>query len=269
MSPRKIALDPVRADGSPVRLTRRNHGRGHSYRLDGHKVPGVTTILNALPKPALTKWAAEKAADHAVNHWDELAALPVSERHKRILWAHREDVSAAMARGTRIHALGDKLAHGEDVKVPDDLVGPVEAYARFLDYWQIEPHASETPIASTRYRYGGTADLWGSIGRLGVSSALIDLKSGRGLYDETALQLAGYRYADLWQPDGPTSEEPLPEVEDVFVAHITPDDVRLVPVEVTPDTFRGFLYVAEVARLLERLRDERPIGDQLVREDYA
>jgi hypothetical protein len=258
----------VRVDGTPVRLTRRNHGRGHSYRLDGHKVPGVTTILNALPKQ-LTKWAAEKGADHAINHWDELAALPLAERHKRIMWAHREDVTSKGIRGTRIHALGDKLAHGEDVTVPDDLRGPVEAYARFLDFWQIEPHATETPIGHTRYRYGGTADLWGSIGRLGIGSALIDLKSGKGLYDETALQLAGYRYADLWQPDGPSSEEQLPDVEDVFVAHISPDDVRLVPVEVTPETFRGFLYVFEVSKLLERLRDERPIGDAYTREDYA
>jgi hypothetical protein len=63
------------------RLTRRNHGRGHSYRIDGRKVPGVTTILNALPKQ-LTKWAAEKGADHAINHWDELAALPLAERRE-------------------------------------------------------------------------------------------------------------------------------------------------------------------------------------------
>ncbi len=254
---------------SAPRLSRRNHGRGHSYRLDGVKIPGVTTILNALPKPALTKWAASCAADEALNHWDELATLPPSERHARILWAHRDTVRSAAVRGTRVHALGDRLAHGEEVKVPEDLRGPVEAYARFLDRWQIETHATETPIAHTRYRYAGTADLWGSIGRLGVSSALIDLKSGRGVYDEVALQLAGYRYADLWQPDGPDSEEPLPEVEDVFVAHITPDDVRLLPVEVTPETFRGFLYVAEVARLLERLKDERPIGDAYVFEDYS
>lgn len=249
-------------------LTRRNHGRGHSYRIDGIKVPGVTTILNALPKQ-LTKWAAEKGADHAINHWDELAALPLAERHKRIMWAHREDVTSKAVRGTRIHALGDRLAHGEDVKVPDDLRGPVEAYARFLDRWEIVTFATETPIGHTRYGYGGTADLWGGIGKLGVTSALIDLKSGKGIYDETALQLAAYRYAELWQPDGPDSEALLPEVEDVFVAHITPDDVRLLPVEVTPDTFRGFLYVFEVFKLLEKLKDERPIGDAYVFEDYS
>ena len=61
-------------------------GRGHSYELDGEKVPGVTTILSkGVPKPALVDWAARMAADYAINHWDELATQPLSDRHD----AHR------------------------------------------------------------------------------------------------------------------------------------------------------------------------------------
>lgn len=263
MSPRKAAAPA----GPEPRLTRRNHGRGHSYRIDGEKVPGVTTILNAVPKQ-LTKWAAEKAADHAVDNWTELAALPPSERHRRIMWAHREDVTSKGVRGTRVHALGERLVHGEAVEVPDDLRGPVEAYARALDFWQIEPRASETPVGSTRFGYAGTADLWGSIGKLGVELALIDLKTGKGLYESTALQLAGYLECDTWHPDGPSSEEPLPDVEEAYVLHILPDDVRLVPVDVSPRLRRGFHYVHEQHKLLAWLNDERPILDALVREDY-
>lgn len=38
-------------------IARRNHGRNHSYTVDGQKVPGVTTIIgNGLPKPALVAW---------------------------------------------------------------------------------------------------------------------------------------------------------------------------------------------------------------------
>jgi len=249
------------------RLERRNYGRGHGYKIDGRKVPGVTTITGVLPKQ-LTKWAAEKGADHAVEHWDELAALPLMERHKRILWAHREDVSSKSIRGTRIHTLGEKLVYGEEVSVPDDLVGPVNAYARFLDFWAIEPTASEVPVGSVRYGYAGTADLFGSIGRLDVDSALRSRPNRSSRRPEVALQLAGYRYADLWQPAGPESEEDLPAVQECFVAHIGPDDVRLIPVETDPALFRGFLYVAEVWKLLERLEDERPLGDALSREDY-
>jgi hypothetical protein len=249
------------------RLSRRNYGRGHGYKLDGHKVPGVTTILNALPKPALTKWAAECGADVVLNDWDTLAGMKPSERHDAVLWAHKRVVKSAATRGTRIHSLADKLAHGEEVEVPDDIRGPVEAYARFLDAWQIETFATETPIASTRYRYGGTADLWGKVGRLGVT-ALLDVKTGKGVYAETSLQLAGYRYADLWQPDGPESEAALPAVDECYVIHVRPDSVELLPLDVDETLFRGFLYVAEVAKLLDRLKDESPVGSALTLEDY-
>ena len=56
---------------------RRNYGGGHGYWLvneDGTEtdVPGVTTILSdAIPKQ-LKQWAADQAADYAVDHWAEL-----------------------------------------------------------------------------------------------------------------------------------------------------------------------------------------------------
>lgn len=251
------------------RLSRRNHGKGHSYKLDGVKIPGVTTILNALPKQ-LTRWAAEQSANYALDHWDELATLPPSDRHKRIMWAHRETVKAAALRGTKIHALGDKLAHGEPVEVPDEHRAAVEGYARFLDEWQIEAVATECPVGHTRYRYAGTADLVGIVGRIDSSALMfLDLKSGRGVYDEAALQVAAYRHADLWQPDGPETEAPMPETAEGFVVHIGPDATRLLPVDSDADMFRGFLYVAEVSKLLRRLEDERPILPALELEDYS
>ena len=68
---------------------RRNHGRGHSYLLDGEKVPGVTTLIsNGFPKSALINWAARTVAARAVDGWDELAELPVSERLRTLEKAH-------------------------------------------------------------------------------------------------------------------------------------------------------------------------------------
>lgn len=252
-----------------TRLQRRNHGRGHSYKIDGRKVYGVTTVCNTLPKDALTKWAATCAADEAINHWDDLAALPPSERHSRILWAHRNTVKSAATRGTRIHALGEQLANGDQVDVPDEIAGPVTAYAKFLDRWDIEVVATETPVGSPRYGYAGTADAWATIGKLDNLSVLLDLKTGKGVYESTALQLAAYRFAELWQPDKGV-EELLPAVDDVFVAHILPDDVRLLPVTADADTFRAFLYLMQTRRWLDDYRDEPLVGAALNRpEDYT
>jgi hypothetical protein len=61
-------------------IERRNHGRGHSYLVDGQKLPGVTTILNTLPKNALVEWAGKTTANYAVDYWAELAELTPSKR---------------------------------------------------------------------------------------------------------------------------------------------------------------------------------------------
>lgn len=250
-----------------TRLKRRNYGRGHGYQLDGEKVVGVTTAIDTLSKPALLRWYGDQAAKRAVDEWDELAQLPVSERLERIRFGARDTVQAAALRGTEIHALGQQLADGGQVDVPDEHRGPVEAYARWLDKWEVETFASETPLASTAHRFGGTADLWGRVGKLDGAMCLLDVKTGKGVYEETGLQLAAYRHTDLMQireegPDGKpiVSEITTPAVDLVFVAHVLPDDVRMLPVSAGPDVFRDFLYVLQVYRARERWKDWPLIG---------
>lgn len=240
------------------RLVRRNYGRGHGYQLDGEKIVGVTTAIGVLDKPALRNWYAEEAAKRAVNEWERLTELPITERLDYIKRGARDKTTAAALRGTQIHTLGQSLAHGEDVDVPPEHVGPVEAYARFLDKWDIQPLASETPLANLTHKYGGTADLWGTIGKRDNAAALIDIKTGKGIYSETGLQLAGYRYSDLIQIDG--AEVVTPQVDLVYVAHVLPDDVRMLPVVADERVFRQFLYVLQAYRATEEWKDWPLIG---------
>lgn len=251
------------------RLVRRNHGRGHSYTLDGVKVTGVTTTLSlGFPKPALVQWAANMAASYAIDHADDLAGLPAHERIRAVAFAHRTESRRAMARGTKIHGYGERLVAGEAVEIPDEHRDPAEAYARFLDAWGIDPIAVEATVASTTSRYAGTLDLVATVAARDGARALIDIKTGKGVYDDVALQLAAYRYADLWQPDGPESEADNPPVDMVFVAHVLPDDVRMVPVKAGEFEHRIFLYVQQIARWIDSLAwhgDEPPefsvVGD--------
>lgn len=253
----------------PSRLTSRKYGAsGHAYFIDGIKVDGVTTILGALPK-SLTQWAADSAATEAIENWDELADLPLVKRLDRLRYAHRNKRDKAAARGTEIHKLGEGLYGGLPLEVPPEHRGAVEAYAKFLDAWDITPIASETPLVNLDYRYGGTADLWATIGVRDNVRALIDLKTGNNVYESTVLQLTGYRNATLWQPakgDAKTrqaSEEPLPPVDETWVAHILPDTVRMRPVR-TDGQFRAFLYVQQVHHWLEAhgFKGEEPLIDE-------
>ena len=243
-----------------TRLVRRNYGKGHGYQLDGEKITGVTTALGVMDKPALRNWYAEQAAKRAVDEWDRLADLPVSDRLDYIKRGPRDTVTAAALRGTEIHSLGEKLAHGDEVEVPAEHRGPVEAYARFLDEWDVQTIATETPLASVQHRYGGTADQWARIGRRDGAMCLLDVKTGKGVYSETGLQLAAYRYSELIQPEKGVEIE-TPAVDLVYVAHVLPDTVRMLPVIANEAVFRDFLYVLQVYRHVEACKEWPLIGE--------
>lgn len=231
---------------------------GRVYKLDGEPIPSVTTILNALPKQ-LKQWAADCSANLAIEKWDELAKMPLTKRLDTIRYAHRDVVGEAATRGTDIHGYGEKLVNGETVEIPAELRGPVQAYARFLDKWKIEPIATEVPICNITNRYAGRGDLWGTVGVRDDARCYIDLKTGKNVYESTVLQCTGYDGAEIWQPDGAESEQAYEPVDLVYVAHILPDDVRMLPVRGVggapkpgPLDFRAFQYVQQVYRWLDR-----------------
>lgn len=238
---------------------RKNHGTGHSYYLGERKLDGVTTILSkGLPKPALVQWAANTAAALAVDEWDRLAELPPSERLKVISKAPNAARDAAAVKGTRVHALADKLANGEEVAVPEDIAGQVEACVRFLDEWDVQTVYTERPVYHDRYLYAGTFDL---LALLGDKVWLLDFKTNKsGPFGDTAFQLAAYRNAThLEHPDGGTCL--MPKVDECGVVWIRSDGYDLHPYHADSGVFRQFLYIQQCARAAEECRDYR--GDAL------
>ncbi|WP_133849891.1 hypothetical protein [Labedaea rhizosphaerae] len=242
----------------PVR--RVNSGRGHRYEdAHGRKVPGVTTVISSgVPKPALINWAARVTAAYAVDYWDELAELPVSERLTRLEKARFGERDEAARRGTQVHSLAERLVHGEEVDVPEALAGHVRAYVDFLDQWRVQPVLAEFVVASHRHGYAGTADLLAYLddpdepGR--AVPWLLDIKTSQGVWGETALQLAAYRYADVYRAaDG--TELPVPEVERTGVVHVLGDGYQLVPVVAGRAQHRTFLYAQQIAAFVDTAKE--------------
>lgn len=228
-------------------FTRRNFGRGHSYYLDGQKLPGVTTILSdGLAKPALVNWAAKAVAGYAVDHWDELGEQAVSARLEVLKGAHWADRDAAAKRGTEVHALAERLANGEEVEVPDELAGHVDAYVKFLDEFDPQPVLSEFPVVHLEWKYAGTCDLIADFP--GHGRLLCDIKTARsGVFPDNALQLSAYRWAQKYLgPDGELHD--MPQVDGCAVIHVRSDGYSLVPLETGPEVHRVFLYCQQLWR---------------------
>lgn len=219
---------------------------------DDKRIPGVTTILgDGLPKPALINWAANATADYAVNNWDHLADMGVADRIKVLKKARYEDRDAAAKRGTEVHDLAEHLLKGEEVTVPDELRGHVESYVRFLDEWQPTPVIVEKTVVNYTYGYAGTLDMVVDLpdGR----RVLADIKTTRsGIYGETALQLAAYRYAEVYLDNG--DELPMPEVHVTWGIWVRADGYQVVPLLADPGTFDDFRRVAAVARTAQRIK---------------
>lgn len=153
-------------------------GKAHiRYRTaDGKHVPGVTTILGVLAKPALITWANQMG----------LEGIDTTKY-----------VDAAARVGTLAHYLVECHLKGEGPSLDDYAPNEVqkaewsfkkfEAYAREHD---LEPILLETPLVSEEYRYGGTVDYYGL--RDGIR-VVIDFKTGSALYPDNLTQAVAYR----------------------------------------------------------------------------
>jgi hypothetical protein len=253
---------------------------GHSYKLDGTKVDGVTTILgNGIPKPALVGWAAKSIAEYvgeritittagtvdATTLAQDLATIGRENRYSKwpndgsvsrlafietLKGVHWQDRDRAAKRGTEVHALAERIIQGEEIDVPAELVGHVDSYIKFLDEWQVSPIVVEGVCGHRKHRWMGTFDL---VADLHGERWLLDLKTTRsGIFGETALQLAAYRHAEFYiDPDG--DEQPMPEVDHVGAVWCRADGYDLIPVEAGPDQYRMFQYAQMVARFTTEL----------------
>lgn len=177
------------------------------YRDGKKRLPGVTTVIGSvLAKPALVWWAAGIASEVTA---EALAAgIPVDQALELGRKAHNVRRDAAADAGTLAHSYVEQwLAHESlAVDLADEQQAKAFAAARRLIDWveqaesagRIEVLGSEVPIVDVASGYGGTLDM---VVKLGGIPHIVDFKTGKGVYDETAIQLGAYRC--LWNLHNP------------------------------------------------------------------
>lgn len=146
------------------------------YKLkDGTIVPGVTTVLGVLAKPALIHWA-----------WD-LGSRGIDYRKYR-------DKMASI--GTLAHYMIECDLKDEDPELDSYSKEEINlAENALISFWEWKkqynpkPLGVELQLSSEKYRYGGTIDLYCEIdGELW----LVDFKTGKAIYPEMVTQLSAY-----------------------------------------------------------------------------
>jgi hypothetical protein len=231
---------------------RRNYGRNHGYVDDaGLKIPGVTgTLDDGVPKKALKAWAAGVTADYALDHWDELAAKPLSERYWALRGAYNQVRTQAMTRGSKLHIVIEALSKGETVSYDPVLQPRVLAGLDFLDDFDAQPLYLEEAVWSETHHYAGTFDWLGTLAT-GPDRApevwLLDWKPK--VYPDHALQLAAYRWADwLLLNTGPVA---MPEVAKTGVVMLTDTGYELRPMATGPEVLEVFNHAQHVAHFVQ------------------
>jgi hypothetical protein len=231
-----------------VTILRKGAGTGHSYRIDGRKVPGVTTILRMMPKDALAPWHGRVTAEYAVNNWERLTEVPAADRLRELERAANTESGAAAKKGTLIHRLAERIAtlpEGAEIDfVPEELMPYVDSYLAFLDEHKPEVMATELVVASRRPWYCGTADL---VAQLLGWTWLLEVKTGKAIYRESALQACAYSRATSYTLPGEGGiEHPLAGlgIERCGALHIRADGYDLYPLDTSDEVWAYFRRLA-------------------------
>ena len=147
------------------------------YKVNGKRVPGVTTILSVLNKPALVKWANNLGLQgiDSSKYRDEMADI-----------------------GTLAHLMILNYFKGIETDTSDYSKTQIDlAENCLLSFWEWEKQhkiqviLAEGQLVSIIYGFGGTIDLYCL---LDGTPTLVDFKTGKAIYPEMFYQLAAYKY---------------------------------------------------------------------------
>lgn len=255
-------------------------GRGYKNPVtgDGRVVPSITTVLKAEAKPAIAQWVADQTAGFAIANAQSLLTHSDDWGFKLLRWYHkrtpREIVPGIDLNSYHTGVLEDAsemgswghewvqadiappewgLEYPDTDKAHDSHWEMVEAWNQFKSEHDIKPHFIERTVWHGELGYAGTLDgVWEIDGKY----CLMDIKTSRGLYTSTWMQLAALLNApEMFTPQEDDTYAALKDwqlpVEEVGVLHLRPRDVdyrgndmpafcRWVPAQDLDAHFRAF-----------------------------
>lgn len=251
----------------------------HSYKLDGKRLPSVTTILGIMGKGGLVPWAANMAAQH---FHDEVAKLlfedengslfaefgvggmeKLSGIHQGAKTAHNRAATDGAYKGSLVHdAIAQYHTDYLDYEPPVDPQAAL-AMGAFLDWFGgcgLDVIESERMILDAKCRYVGTTDIVLVPKKEYAKPFCIvaDVKTNNkssssptGIYPEHLLQLAAYAKA--------YEDETGMFVKETRVIHCGKDGLHNVLVRKRSEWKADYQQFIGLVSMYEWLRDARKI----------
>jgi hypothetical protein len=216
--------------------------KGRYYTWDGNKFVSVTTVISeGIPKPALYKWLVKKGVEKAVANRIILAEMSDTEALDFLSDKGYSDTGPA-ALGSRVHKIAENIIKGETHTIAPDDRGYVDSFNAFMADWQPTYVETEATVFSRQYGYAGTMD--GKV-MIDGKTYIMDIKTGKSVWPEVALQLAAYRYADFIGRAG-GREDPNTPCNGGLVLHLRPRGYELRPVDCGPEVLDAFLSALDI-----------------------
>lgn len=199
------------------------------------EVISVTSAKDVFPKPWLTGWAVKMTAERAVDKYEFLGRMIAEDPKGALKWLKDARWSSAgdkADRGTIVHSALEAYLAGrpvdpdviqaalEEKRVPPSMhrstFKMIDGLMEFLDAEEPEVYWSESTVYSRTHNYAGTPDI---LGRMTIGGSrvpvVIDVKTSKSIYDDTALQLVAYAKADFVGLDDGTEAPLTPDGEPI------------------------------------------------------
>lgn len=224
------------------------------YRWRGRDLVSVTTARRMAGIPhKLHQWSLTQVIDYALDHLqDHVERLKSGDPGQLQLIRHELRAAATAERdaagklGTAVH---DAAAEGRSLAdVPAAVAPRLRQYLDWLAVSGAEILGSEFQVFNLTVGYAGTVDL---LVRLRDGSIwLIDLKTGKGVYTDHALQAMKYGMAEFVGSDDIVDVELtalLHQIKGLAILHLADDGWEFLPVLADPEMWaacRGLLKFA-------------------------
>lgn len=245
--------------------------RWYKNSSTGTEQPGVSAIVDMMPKSALVPWAARLAAEYVVGNMDEVSDMLAEKdgEKKAIDWikgASSRYSGKASREGTAVHHWTEEVARAvmngtkpKADRMPSGMLPYLKQYVRFLKEFDVEPLMLENVVWDDKVGYAGRLDMVCRLRTIDNSAVIVDTKSGAsGVWESVALQQTAYRYAQTWWNEETDTMEPMPEITRTYALWLRPEGFALIPVQSTE------MEWAQFRRLRESLEWKQTRGKKVI-----